>query len=85
LGKTSSVRYRIDFSLLDNRVSGSIVAFNRETSDLLQSVPLSLTSGHSSQSKNIGEVENKGVEIEFLLMLLELITLLGRFIQITLL
>ena len=54
----------LDFSLLDNRVSGSIVAFNKKTSDLLQSVPLSLTSGHSAQSQNIGEVENKGIEIE---------------------
>ena len=49
----------IDYSILDNRVKGSIVAFNRKTSDLLQSVPLSLTSGHSSQSKNIGEVEKQ--------------------------
>jgi hypothetical protein len=54
----------IDYSLLDNRISGSIVAFNRKTSDLLQSVPLSLTSGHSSQTKNIGDLENKGIEIE---------------------
>ena len=54
----------IDYSILDNRISGSIVAFNRKTSDLLQSVPLSLTSGHSAQDKNIGEVENRGVEIE---------------------
>jgi TonB-linked SusC/RagA family outer membrane protein len=54
----------IDFSLLDNRISGSIVAFNKKTSDLLQSVPLSLTSGHSSQTKNIGDLENKGIEIE---------------------
>jgi TonB-linked SusC/RagA family outer membrane protein len=54
----------IDYSILDNRVSGSIVYFNRQTSDLLQSVPLSLTTGHSSQSKNIGEVENKGFELE---------------------
>jgi len=55
----------LDYSILDNRISGSIVAFNRKTSDLLQSVPLSLTSGHSSQSKNIGEIENKGFEFEF--------------------
>ena len=54
----------IDFSILDNRISGSIVAFNKKTSDLLQSVPLSLTSGHSSQTKNIGDLENKGIEIE---------------------
>ena len=54
----------LDFSLLDNRISGSIVAFNKETSDLLQSVPLSRTSGHSSQTKNIGDLLNKGIEIE---------------------
>ena len=63
--KQSQYDIGIDYSLLDNRISGSIVAFNRKTSDLLQSVPLSLTSGHSSQSKNIGEVENKGLEFEF--------------------
>ena len=62
--KQSQYDIGLDFSLLDNRVSGSIVAFNKKTSDLLQSVPLSLTSGHSSQSQNIGEVENKGIEIE---------------------
>ena len=55
----------LEYSILDNRVSGSIVAFNRETSDLLQSVPLSRTTGHTSQSKNIGEVRNKGFEFEF--------------------
>ncbi len=54
----------VDYSILDNRISGTINYFNRQTSDLLQSVPLSLTTGHSSQSKNIGEVENKGIEIE---------------------
>ncbi|MGY8946013.1 MAG: SusC/RagA family TonB-linked outer membrane protein [Flavobacteriales bacterium] len=54
----------LDFSLLDNRVSGSIGYYNRNTNDLLQSVPLSTTSGHSSQTQNVGEVENKGIEIE---------------------
>ena len=62
--KASLYDIGIDFSILDNRISGSIVAFNKKTSDLLQSVPLSLTSGHSSQTKNIGDLENKGIEIE---------------------
>jgi len=62
--KASLYDIGLDFSLLDNRISGSIVAFNKETSDLLQSVPLSLTSGHSSQTKNIGDLLNKGIEIE---------------------
>ena len=54
----------VDFSILDNRVSGSIGYYNKNTNDLLQSVPLSTTTGHSSQTQNVGEVENKGVEIE---------------------
>ena len=49
----------IDYSILDNRVKGSIVAFNRKTSDLLQSVPLSLTSGHSSQSKTLEKLKKQ--------------------------
>ena len=54
----------LDYAILDNRISGSVTLFNRKSNDLLQSVPLSLTTGHSSQVKNIGEVENKGIEIE---------------------
>ena len=54
----------IDFSVLGNRVSGSIGYYNKNTNDLLQSVPLSTTTGHSSQTQNVGEVENKGFEIE---------------------
>ena len=54
----------VDFSILGNRVSGSIGYYNKNTNDLLQSVPLSTTTGHSSQTQNVGEVENKGVEIE---------------------
>jgi TonB-linked SusC/RagA family outer membrane protein len=54
----------VDFSILDNRISGSIGYYNKNTNDLLQSVPLSTTTGHSSQTQNVGEVENKGVEIE---------------------
>jgi TonB-linked SusC/RagA family outer membrane protein len=54
----------IDFGLFDNRITGSVGYYNKNTNDLLQSVPLSTTSGHSSQTQNVGEVENKGIEIE---------------------
>ena len=54
----------LDFSILGNRVSGTIGYYNKNTNDLLQSVPLSTTSGHGSQTQNVGEVENKGIEIE---------------------
>jgi outer membrane receptor protein involved in Fe transport len=53
----------IDFKVF-NKLSGSVAYFNKETYDLLQSVPLSITSGHTSILKNIGTVVNKGYEVE---------------------
>ena len=54
----------IDFGFLNERISGAIGYFERNTNDLLQGVPLSGTTGHGSQTRNIGAVMNKGVEIE---------------------
>ena len=54
----------LDFGFLNNRITGSVGYYNRTTNDLLQSVPLSTTTGHGSQTQNVGEVENKGIEIE---------------------
>ena len=54
----------VDFSLLDNRLSGSFTYYEKETDDLLQSVPLSRTTGHTSQTMNVGAIMNKGIEIE---------------------
>ncbi|MDP2088238.1 MAG: SusC/RagA family TonB-linked outer membrane protein [Flavobacteriaceae bacterium] len=53
----------VDFKLF-NKLSGSVAYFNKETYDLLQSVPLSLSSGHTSLIQNVGTVVNKGVEVE---------------------
>ena len=54
----------VDFSLFNNRVSGLVNYYIKDTADLLQSVPLSLTTGHSSYTQNVGEVRNQGIEIE---------------------
>ena len=53
-----------DFSLFDSKLSGAFNYYRRETYDMLQNVPLSRTTGFSSQSQNIGRMENKGIEIE---------------------
>lgn len=52
-----------DFGLLNNRITGSFAYFNKKTYDLLQSVPITRTSGHSSITQNIGTVVNKGIEL----------------------
>jgi len=54
----------LDFSLFDNALTGNFSYYKRISDNLLQEVPLSLTTGFSSQNQNIGTMENKGVELE---------------------
>lgn len=53
----------LEFSLFHNRLSGSVEYFDRQSSNLLFSVPLPVSSGFTSQFQNIGTMYNRGVEI----------------------
>ncbi len=53
----------IEFSLFDNRLSGSFDYYQRITSDLLMSADISATNGLSTQNRNIGSFENSGIEL----------------------
>jgi len=55
--------YGVDFTILNNRLSGSIEYYVTNTKDLLLSLGLPQTSGVSSYTANIGETQNKGFEI----------------------
>jgi len=54
----------LEFGLLKNRVSGTLEYFNRESDDLLFAVPLPLSSGVSTQTRNIGAMFNRGWEFQ---------------------
>jgi len=54
----------LEFGLFNNRLSGTVEYFNRDSKDLLQSVPISTVTGFSSTLKNIGEINNHGIEVE---------------------
>ena len=54
----------LEFGLFNNRLNGTIEYFNRDSKDLLQSVPISTVTGFGSTLKNIGEINNHGLEIE---------------------
>ena len=54
----------VSFGLFDSRLSGSFTYFDRRTYDLLQAVPLSPTTGFLNQDRNLGEMTNKGIELE---------------------
>ncbi len=55
--------FGLDFSLLKNRLSGTIEYYVTNTKDILLSLSLPPTSGVSSYTANIGETQNKGFEI----------------------
>ncbi|SEB47737.1 TonB-linked outer membrane protein, SusC/RagA family [Maribacter dokdonensis] len=63
LSKTFDVG--IDFAMFNNVFSGSVAYFQRTSEDLLLDVPLSQTTGFASQYANIGELTNKGIEVDF--------------------
>ncbi|WP_423818131.1 SusC/RagA family TonB-linked outer membrane protein [Salinimicrobium sp. TIG7-5_MAKvit] len=54
----------MSFGVWNNRLEGSVSYFKRRTYDLLQEVPLSLTTGFELQNRNVGEMINDGVEAE---------------------
>ena len=51
-------------SVFKQRLTGSIEYFNRDSRNLLQDVPISTTTGFSSALANVGEINNKGIEVE---------------------
>ena len=54
----------LEFGLFNNRIFGTVEYFNRDSKDLLQDVPISMVTGFASTLKNIGEINNRGIEIE---------------------
>jgi TonB-dependent starch-binding outer membrane protein SusC len=53
----------IDASLLDNRLTVTLDAYHSVTKDLLLWTSLPRTSGYSQQLRNVGSLQNRGVEL----------------------
>ena len=53
----------VDFGVFDDRLTGSIDAYNRLTADMLLSKSVPYTTGFGSNFMNTGSLRNKGVEI----------------------
>lgn len=61
--KTKQFDLGLEFALFNNRLSGEVDYYNKQTSDLLLEANLPYTTGYDFQYLNIGNMENKGVEI----------------------
>lgn len=53
----------LEFGILNNRITGTVDYYNKQTNDLLFNQPVSLATGFSSVLSNIGSLTNKGFEI----------------------
>lgn len=60
----TSLNAGLDFTLLNNRVSGSIEIYKNTSDDLLNNIPIPVGSNFSNfLLTNVGSMENKGVEL----------------------
>lgn len=53
-----------DFSVLRNRLQGTIEFFNRVSDNLLFDVPLPPSTGNDNITKNVGSMKNTGIELQ---------------------
>ncbi|MGL5787765.1 MAG: SusC/RagA family TonB-linked outer membrane protein [Bacteroidales bacterium] len=61
--KNYALNVGFDIGLI-NRVQLSVDMYNRDTRDLIMNVPSSSTTGFNTYLKNVGRINNKGIEVE---------------------
>ncbi|MGI4870853.1 MAG: SusC/RagA family TonB-linked outer membrane protein [Janthinobacterium lividum] len=62
--RNRTLDYGVDFALLNGRIGASVDYYTKTSRDLLLNVPVAATAGFATQLTNIGEVLNKGWEVE---------------------
>ncbi len=60
---TTTFNAGIDFSVLNNRISGSVDYYRSHSNDLLMTRQIPVMNGYTSIWYNIGQTENKGIEL----------------------
>jgi hypothetical protein len=61
---TYSKNLGLDVGLFQGRVQASFDAYDNHTKDLLIQVPIPTSSGYATQLRNVGETQNRGVEMQ---------------------
>ncbi|HEY5822909.1 MAG TPA: TonB-dependent receptor [Cyclobacteriaceae bacterium] len=60
--KTAQTDVGLEIGFLQNRITLEADAYYRKTTDMLLSAPLPVTSGYATITRNVGSMENKGLE-----------------------
>ncbi|MDB5251311.1 MAG: hypothetical protein JWP27_480 [Flaviaesturariibacter sp.] len=53
----------LDFAILNNRISGTVEAYDKRTNELLLDQTVAWTSGFAGIRSNVGSVQNRGLEV----------------------
>ena len=61
--KTAQSDFGVELGLFDGRISIEADLYYRKTTDMLLDAPVPRTSGYATIRKNIGSMENKGIEL----------------------
>jgi TonB-linked SusC/RagA family outer membrane protein len=54
----------VEFGLFKNRISGTVEYFDRKSTNLIFAVPLPLSVGIATETRNIGSMYNRGIELQ---------------------
>jgi TonB-linked SusC/RagA family outer membrane protein len=60
--KTTQTNIGLDLSMFNSRITFTADAYLKKTNDLLINVPLPQSTGFAEQARNVGSMENKGLE-----------------------
>jgi TonB-linked SusC/RagA family outer membrane protein len=61
--KTTMIDFGLDIGLFNDAVYVELDYYNADTKDLLLNVPVPMSSGFTSELRNIGEINNQGFEV----------------------
>jgi TonB-linked SusC/RagA family outer membrane protein len=61
--KTAQWDIGFEFGIVQNRINGGVDYYQKDTKDLLLSLPIANTSGYPSSLRNLGKMTNKGWDI----------------------
>ncbi len=61
---STTLNLGVDFGFFKNRISGTVEFYKTNTTDLLVNRQLNASIGYTRQPFNIGEIQNKGIEVQ---------------------
>ncbi|MBI5219215.1 MAG: TonB-dependent receptor [Bacteroidia bacterium] len=64
--KSQQLDLTMDYGFLNNRISGAVSYYYKKTTDMLLNISIPSSSGFTSVLKNVGKMQNTGIEISIL-------------------